>query len=126
MSRTPRSSPAAKGKAVIAKDKVPPKARSARWEEQYQQMVDNPPPKVFGWQGLGARLRWARARKRIPADQLAQDHGVTKFTLLAHETGKSVPRCDLAERLAEALEVSIAWMVLGLGEHDDPIRGERS
>lgn len=68
-----------------------------------------PPAMVFG-----VRLRQARERKAITQEALATLAGIDEFTASArisqYETGKHVPRYEIACRLADALDVPVAFL----------------
>lgn len=63
---------------------------------------------------FGVRLRQARERLAITQEALATRAGIDEFSASArisqYETGKHVPRYEIACRLAEALEVSVAFL----------------
>jgi transcriptional regulator with XRE-family HTH domain len=63
---------------------------------------------------FGVRLRQARERMAITQEALATRAGIDEFTASArisqYETGKHVPRYEIACRLADALEVPVAFL----------------
>ena len=63
---------------------------------------------------FGVRLRQARERMGITQEALATRAGIDEFTASArisqYETGKHVPRYEIACRLADALEVPVAFL----------------
>ncbi len=101
---------------AIDSTKTHQRAASARWEDEWARHGQEVPKTDPGSQGLGARLRWARARRRLSSEDLARELGITKATLLAYETSRSIPRCDQVEAAARALEVSCAWLLIGTGK----------
>ncbi len=68
-----------------------------------------PPSVVFG-----VRLRQARDRLAITQEELATRAGIDEFSASArvsqYETGKHVPRYEIACRLAEVLDVPVAFL----------------
>lgn len=63
---------------------------------------------------FGVRLRQARERLAITQEELAARAGLDEFSASArisqYETGKHVPRYEIACRLAEALDVPEAFL----------------
>ena len=66
---------------------------------------------------FGVRLREARERIGISQEALAVQAGIDEFSASArisqYETGKHVPRYEIACRLAAALDVSVAYLYAG-------------
>jgi transcriptional regulator with XRE-family HTH domain len=63
---------------------------------------------------FGVRLRQARERLAITQEELAARAGIDEFSASArisqYETGKHVPRYEIACRLAEVLDVPVAFL----------------
>lgn len=63
---------------------------------------------------FGVRLRQARERMGISQEALATSAGIDEFSASArisqYETGKHVPRYEIACRLADVLTVSVAFL----------------
>lgn len=63
---------------------------------------------------FGVRLRQARELSEITQEQLATRAGIDEFSASArisqYETGKHVPRYEIACRLADALEIPVAFL----------------
>lgn len=63
---------------------------------------------------FGVRLRQARERMGLTQESLATRAGIDEFTASArisqYETGKHVPRYEIACRLADALKISVAFL----------------
>ena len=63
---------------------------------------------------FGVRLRQARERLAITQEQLATRAGIDEFSASArisqYETSKHVPRYEIACRLAEVLDVPVAFL----------------
>jgi transcriptional regulator with XRE-family HTH domain len=63
---------------------------------------------------FGIRLRQARERTGISQEALATAAGIDEFSASArlsqYETGKHVPRYEIACRLADVLKVSVAFL----------------
>jgi transcriptional regulator with XRE-family HTH domain len=63
---------------------------------------------------FGVRLRQARERMGITQEALATSAGIDEFSASArisqYETGKHLPRYEIACRLAEVLTVSVAFL----------------
>ena len=63
---------------------------------------------------FGVRLRQARERMGISQEALATSAGIDEFSASArisqYETGKHVPRYEIACKLAEVLKVSVAFL----------------
>lgn len=69
--------------------------------------------------GLGARLKWARARAKLTVREVADVAGVAFSAIAEIEKGERVPRADTLERLAVALQVPACWLVFGDGPSPD-------
>lgn len=63
---------------------------------------------------FGVRLRQARERLAITQEELATRAGIDEFSgsarISQYETGKHVPRYEIACRLAEVLDVPVAFL----------------
>lgn len=63
---------------------------------------------------FGVRLRQARERLAITQEELATRAGIDEFSASArisqYETGKHVPRYEIACRLADVLDVPVAFL----------------
>ena len=63
---------------------------------------------------FGFRLRQARERMGISQEALATNAGIDEFSASArisqYETGKHMPRYEIACRLADVLEVPVAFL----------------
>lgn len=63
---------------------------------------------------FGVRLRQARERLEITQEALATRAGIDEFSASArisqYETGKHVPRYEIACRLADVLDVPVAFL----------------
>lgn len=63
---------------------------------------------------FGLRLRQARELRRITQEALATRAGIDEFSASArisqYETGKHVPRYEIAGRLAAVLEIPVAFL----------------
>ena len=68
--------------------------------------------------GVGERLRAARMRKVWTQADLARESGIPIVTLSRIENGhhQGTPRQSTIRKLAAALEVDPAWLLLGEGE----------
>ena len=64
---------------------------------------------------LGARLRAARLASGLEVEQFAELGGVTPSTLRLLERDGRPPTLATAQRLAETLSVSAAWLAFGEG-----------
>lgn len=69
-----------------------------------------------GSSGCDARLRIARACSGLTMAQLGAHSGLAKATVAMLESGQQLPRIDVAERLANALDVSVCWLAYGEGK----------
>ncbi len=66
---------------------------------------------------FGERLKKRRKEQRFTQEELGQNVGVTRQTVIQWERGSFSPDMDKLSRIAEALECSAAWL---LGETDNP------
>jgi transcriptional regulator with XRE-family HTH domain len=71
---------------------------------------------------FGERLLEARKAKNLTREALAKKARITSKTIANYESGERYPTVDIASRLAEALEVSVAAL---LGEEGDIIEKAR-
>lgn len=62
---------------------------------------------------IGKRIAEARKRKGLSQEELAAAIGVSVGTLSRNELGKSQPRAERLEQLAEALDVTVGWLLTG-------------
>jgi transcriptional regulator with XRE-family HTH domain len=60
---------------------------------------------------LGERLRWERLQRRLSLDQVAGRAGVSRSMLSAVERGAKVPTVLVLDRIATALDTSIARLL---------------
>ncbi|MDY3215152.1 MAG: helix-turn-helix transcriptional regulator [Ruminococcus sp.] len=72
---------------------------------------------------FGERLLEARKSKDFTRDALAKKANVSSKTIANYESGDRYPTVDIASRLAEALDVSVAAL---LGEEGDIIEKARA
>ena len=67
---------------------------------------------------VGKRLREARKKARYTQEALGQLMGVSRFTIMDYETGKTpVPRAFAAD-IQRTLGISADWLLTGAGEGD--------
>jgi len=66
-------------------------------------------------EGIGERLKWARARSGLTVRALADLAGVSFSAVTEIELNKRRPRTDTVERLAVALKVAPCWLSYGDG-----------
>lgn len=65
---------------------------------------------------FGTRLRAARLERGITQKALAESGGITPASLNLLEKGRNkMVRADVAIRMADAMNVSVRWMVTGVG-----------
>lgn len=64
-------------------------------------------------QTIGARIRSRRVLLDLSQSELARRLEIDKMLLYKWETGRCKPSLSSAERLAEALEVTVDWLVAG-------------
>lgn len=69
----------------------------------------------YEWE-FGERLREARVRSGMNQDQLGKAAYATRNSISSWENGHTIPSALSAKLLAEALHVSIGWLVGGEGE----------
>lgn len=71
---------------------------------------------------LGGRLSRARDASGMSAAQFARRLGVKSSTVQAWENDRSEPRANRLSMIAGILNVSMPWLLHGVGEapHDDP------
>lgn len=73
---------------------------------------------------LGGRLARARNAAGLSAAQFARRVGVQSATVQAWEDGRSQPRANRLPTLAGVLNVSLSWLLHGIGpapaEEEDP------
>ena len=71
---------------------------------------------------LGGRLSRARDASGMSAAQFARRLGVKSATVQAWENDRSEPRANRLSMLCGILNVSLPWLLYGVGEapHDDP------
>lgn len=62
---------------------------------------------------FGSRLRFARQRWELTQDQLAVKAGVGVATIRRSENGYFDPRLSTAQKLADALQVRVEWLLTG-------------
>lgn len=60
---------------------------------------------------LGKRIKLGRELAKLSQEELAQKLGVTKQSISAYETGHVDPKASQIQRIAEALGVSIAFLL---------------
>lgn len=75
--------------------------------------IDAPP--AAGTETLGQRLATARAKAGLSKAATARAAGVARALVLYIEEGTTVPGVAVAEQLADALDVSPAWLAYGEG-----------
>lgn len=66
---------------------------------------------------IGQRIKAARKDIGLTQDQLAQKSGVATITIRQYETGKRQPRLEQLQKIADALDVSISYL-LGIVDID--------
>jgi transcriptional regulator with XRE-family HTH domain len=67
----------------------------------------------------GSRIRWARARKRLSHDQLAERVGSSRSYLIRVEKGIHMPSLELRARIAVATEQPADFFSDGADEDDE-------
>lgn len=65
---------------------------------------------------LGSRLKQARDEKGLTQKELANLSGLYQAQICRYERGDCTPPSDVLKRLANALEVSSAYLIEGTGE----------
>jgi transcriptional regulator with XRE-family HTH domain len=74
---------------------------------------DLPAPTTYG-EEFGHRIRDARVRNNLTQGEVAEAMGLKNATSLTHmETGRSAPRVHRLAALADALGVSLDWLLRG-------------
>jgi transcriptional regulator with XRE-family HTH domain len=71
-------------------------------------------------QTIGERIHWARSRAKLSQRALAKAIGVDKQSVWKWETQGSIPLADTIPILADALEVSVGFLLTG-----EPVPAER-
>ena len=66
---------------------------------------------------VGGKIKAARKAKGLTQGQLAQKSGVATITIRQYETGKRQPRLEQLQKIADALDVSISYL-LGIVDID--------
>ncbi len=74
-------------------------------------------------EGIGARIREARARRGLSQTKLAQLLGIPPQNVSDWERGVVTPSSKNLKKLAEVLEVSLDWLITGKGS-PEPVEGE--
>lgn len=67
----------------------------------------------------GGRIRWARARKQLSHDQLAERVNSSRSYLIRVEKGKHTPSLDLIARIAVATEQPVDFFTREVNEPED-------
>lgn len=70
------------------------------------------------------RLRQLRKERKLTQAELGQRAGVHNVNLSRYERGSSEPSAETLKRLAEALEVSVGYLVEGSAEEIPSVRFE--
>lgn len=65
---------------------------------------------------LGARLRTIRKKRGLTQAGLAKQAGVSITTVQRAEWGTFEPRVESVMKIANALQVSVDWMLMGKGK----------
>jgi transcriptional regulator with XRE-family HTH domain len=73
------------------------------------------PPSEVDIVGVGIRLAEARSALGLSKADLARAADVARSMVFYIEEGASVPSVEMAEALADALDVSPAWLAYGQG-----------
>lgn len=60
---------------------------------------------------FGTRLRWARKRKKLSQSELGQRVNVSHATINRYERGINEPSFDMVQKLADALDVSVEFLL---------------
>ena len=63
--------------------------------------------------GFGQRLRQARQERGLTGPDLATQLGVERSAIPHYERGSRFPSVPVLEKLAEILQVSLDWLLLG-------------
>ena len=72
----------------------------------------------------GERIKSAREYRRISQTELAILSGIAQGTICKWEKGKTVPSTEHTIKLAEAMDVSYEWLLLGKGEMEKTVKEE--
>ena len=67
------------------------------------------------------KLRTAREKAHIHQTDLAEKVGVTRRSIFAYENGESTPRTNVLRKLADALDVTVTYLIDD--ETNDPNEG---
>lgn len=141
---TKKTAPA-KGKAptpsieaanVVIKETAlrPAKLSRGHSTARYDRWVNAPAPgfpdALPGAKGLPKRLEWARNSIACSLGTLGAYVGITAEAVQCYESGEhrngpTCPKVDVAERMAEGLGVSPAWLLLGIGNPLPPKVGKK-
>ena len=70
------------------------------------------------------RIEELRKARKLSQSELANKIGVTRQAVSAYETGKRVPKPDIMDKLAEAFDVSIPY-ILGYTDDEAGINSEK-
>ena len=62
-------------------------------------------------EGLGARVEWKRERAGMERRDLAAKAGISVHTVESLEQGRRIPTVPLLQRIARALDTTVAWML---------------
>lgn len=65
---------------------------------------------------IGGRIRKARTSAGLSQNRLAQRTGLTVVTISSYELGRYQPRSVVLPKLAEALGVTVEWLIAGTGD----------
>ncbi len=79
------------------------------------------PVETLRGDGVGDRLRAARQSRNLSMRALARDAALTETTVRSTENGKTVPTIATVEALADALQLSPAWLAYGVGPQTLPL-----
>ncbi len=74
-------------------------------------MLASPPAPVT----MGARIRWARTRRAMNQQELAEAVGVSQPTVANWESDANHPRPNAMKRLVDLLDVAPRWLMHGEG-----------
>lgn len=66
--------------------------------------------------GIRDRLKSLRQKRGLSLNALGIAAGLTYTTIHNIETGRTVPGIDTVEKIADALDISAAWLAFGEGE----------
>ena len=69
--------------------------------------------------GVSARIKEKRKEQRLTQQELAEKVGVSLMTVLRWEKGERTPNTSIMNRLAEALNTSVEYL-MGLQDRDEP------